>query len=113
MPRDIRLYLEEVIEAISKIERFTEDMDFNDFKNDEKTRDAVITNLLIIGEAIRNVPEDIRTKYPDIEWRKIVGLRDVLIHSYFGIDIEIIWDIITNKAPELKKNIRTILNSSI
>ncbi|MBM4324677.1 MAG: DUF86 domain-containing protein [Deltaproteobacteria bacterium] len=71
--------------------------------------DAVVRNLEIIGEAIKKLPEDIRLKYPEVEWKKIAGLRDILIHEYFGVDHEIIWDIIQNKLPLLKEQIRQML----
>ena len=73
--------------------------------------DAVVRNLEIIGEAIKKIPDEIRAKYPDVEWKKIAGLCDILIHEYFGIDTEIIWDVILNKLPALAGQIRKILNA--
>ncbi|HEC86588.1 MAG TPA: DUF86 domain-containing protein, partial [Thermoplasmatales archaeon] len=66
-------------------------------------QDGVIRNLEIIGEAVKNLPDDIKKDYPEVEWRKIAGLRDILIHAYFGVDLEVIWDIVKNKVPELKR----------
>ena len=72
---------------------------------DEKTVDAVVRNLEIIGEAVKNITEEIRKEYNDIEWRKIAGLRDILIHHYFGINLPIIWDIVTRKIPPFSQDI--------
>ena len=73
----------------------------------------MIRNLEIIGEAVKQLPADIKRKYHKIEWKKIAGLRDILIHAYFGVDIEILWDIIKTKLPELKKETHNILNNKI
>ncbi len=78
-------------------------MTYEDFENDERTVDAVIRNLEIIGEAARNIPDEFRNKYSDIPWRRIVGLRNVVIHEYFGVDLENIWEIIVNDFTEFKK----------
>ncbi len=111
MPRDYKVYFKDILEAINKIERYTKDVKYEDFKNNDLIQDGVIRNLEIIGEAVKNVPQDIKRNYPEIEWRKIAGLRDILIHAYFGIDIEIIWDIVENKVPELKRIIEKILSN--
>jgi len=73
-------------------------------------QDGVVRNLEIIGEAVKNIPEDIKRNNPDVEWRKIAGLRDILVHAYFGIDVEVVWDIVKNKVPELKEKIEKILS---
>jgi len=109
MPRDYKIFLEDILDAIQKINVYTADLSFEKFKNDPKTLDAVIRNLEVIGEAIKNIPEEIRTQYPDIEWKKIAGLRDILIHEYFGANIKIIWDVKQNKLPRFEKHIKRIL----
>jgi len=110
MSRDYKVYFEDILEAISKIRLYTEHLLLQTFSDDSKTLDAVVRNLEVIGEAVKKVPEDIRLRYPDVEWKKIASLRDVLIHEYFGVDREMIWDIIQNKLPLLEKQIKQILN---
>ena len=109
MSRDYKIYLEDILTAIDKIQSYTQNISFEKFSEDEKTLDAVVRNLEILGEAIKNVPEEIRKKHPDIEWKKISGLRDILIHEYFGVDKDIIWDVLQHKLPLLQKQIKMIL----
>ncbi len=110
MPRDYKVYLEDILEAIGKISRYTVGLSQEAFSKDERTLDAVVRNLEVIGEAIKKVPGKIRSKHPEVEWKKIAGLRDILIHEYFGIDVAIIWDIVQNKLPVLEKQINQILS---
>jgi len=86
-------------------------MSYDEFVEDEKTYDAVVRNREIIGEAAKNVPEDIRVRCPGIEWRKISGLRDVIAHEYFGIDNDILWDIIQNKVESLQQEVRRVMEA--
>src|SRR5262245_45363032 len=86
MPRDFEVYLEDIRQAIGKIRRYTEGLTRDAFEQDDKTLDAVIRNLEIIGEAAKIVPDSVRASYPAIEWRKIAGLRDILAHQYFEVD---------------------------
>ncbi len=79
--RDVRLFLYDILECIEKIEKYTKDMDFDDFVKNDLVVDAVIRNLEIIGEALKNIPEDFRSKYPDIPWKKIGGFRNIVIHE--------------------------------
>ena len=87
---------------------YTQGLTMETFSKDAKTFDAILRNLEIIGEASKKIPNEICSQYPEIEWKKIAGLRDILIHFYFGIDDEIVWDVIQNKLPELEKQIREI-----
>jgi uncharacterized protein with HEPN domain len=105
MPRDFEVYLEDIRHALTKIQRYTAGMTRNGLAEDSKTLDAVIRNLEIIGEAAKMIPEPIRAEYPNVEWKKISGLRDILAHHYFEVDLDIVWDIVQNKLPELERDL--------
>ena len=109
MHRDYRVYLNDILTAISKIEKYVNGLSSQEFTRDEIRIDAVVRNLEVIGEATKHVPEEVRRKYPFIEWKKFSGLRDILIHEYFGIDLDILWDIVKNKIPALKIDVNKIL----
>jgi uncharacterized protein with HEPN domain len=108
MPRDSRVYLDDILAAISKIGRYTDRLSRDSFASDDKTIDAVIRNLEVIGEAVKHLPAELRARDPGIDWQKIAGLRDILIHQYFGIDLDILWDIVQNKLPPLAAAVRTL-----
>jgi len=83
--REYSLYLKDILEAMASIEKFVAGMEFEDFKNDDRTSSAVIRKFEIIGEAIKHIPDEIRNKYPQIKWKQMAGMRDRLIHFYFGV----------------------------
>ena len=112
MFRDYRLYLDDIIEAVRRIKEFTNSMGFDDFEADIKTQDAVVRNLEIIGEASGRLPEEVRLSAPEIEWRKIVGIRNILAHEYFGISLPIIWDVAQNKLDELSDTCLRLISES-
>ncbi|MCK5149828.1 DUF86 domain-containing protein [Candidatus Pacearchaeota archaeon] len=110
--RDCKLYLNDVLRAIKKIEEYTaKTLNFKEFMKQRIIVDAVIRNLQIIGEAVKNIPIKLRRKYPDVEWKKIAGLRDIITHAYFGVEENLIWDIVANKLPKLKKDVDEILKN--
>ncbi len=109
MSRDYELYLEDILTACARILRYTEGIDFDRFTNDDLVYDAVLRNIEIIGEAAKNVPMEIRLQHPDVDWRRIAGMRDIVAHRYFSIHDEIVWDVIQNKIPELQTAIRRII----
>lgn len=112
MPRDYRLFLDDILAAISKIQEYTADLDYSAFIKDSKTQDAVVRNLEIIGEAAGRLPETVRLEAPEIEWRKIVGLRNILAHEYFGVSVPVVWDIVQNKIDPLKSSCRALLDKT-
>jgi uncharacterized protein with HEPN domain len=108
MSREESLSLADVQESCEKVIRFTKGMTYKDFVPNELHFDPVLRNLEIIGEAVKNISEETRQKYPDVKWRKIAGFRDIVIHQYFGVDDETVWDIVKNQIPDLLKIVKTI-----
>jgi uncharacterized protein with HEPN domain len=105
LPRDSEVWLDDILAAAEKIARYLDGLDRAAFSRDEKTADAVIRNLEIIGEATKQVPPDVRARAPEIDWQKVAGLRDVLIHAYFGVDLDIVWEVATAKVPPLAASV--------
>lgn len=110
MQRTYKVYLIDILEAIQSIKEYTKDISFKDFRENKMVRDAVTRNLEVIGEAVKNIPDEIKDKHPETSWRKVAGLRDRLIHKYFEVDVEILWDIIEYELPDLKNKISEILH---
>ncbi|MEX2427878.1 MAG: DUF86 domain-containing protein [Bacteroidales bacterium] len=108
--RDTILLFEDMLESAQKIKRYTKDLDFDAFISDDKTIDAVVRNFEIIGEAANHFDLDIRDKFPEIEWNRIRGFRNRIVHEYFGIDYEIVWTIIESYLDELIDWLEKIIN---
>ena len=106
--REPDLLLEDIRAALARIERYTSTIDRGQFLSDERTIDAVARNLEIIGEAVRLLPNEFKSKYPDIPWVQIAGLRNRIVHDYFGLDLEIIWQILQTSLPDLKRRLEVI-----
>lgn len=113
MSRSLRLFLEDILTATHKIERYTQGIGLETLKADEKTFDAVLHNLQIIGEAAKQIPSEVRALAPETEWRKIAGLRDIIAHSYFQVEPEIVWDIVCHKIIPLRESVSRLLESEI
>jgi len=105
----VREYFQHILDEITYVQHHAHGLDKGTFLQDETRKRAYVRSLEIIGEAIKQIPEPIRQKYPAIEWRAMAGMRDRLIHGYFGVDYEIVWDVIATKFPTLEQAIRALI----
>ena len=110
MKKDPRVFLEHILECIDLVASYTADITKDEFLGERVKQDAVIRRIGVIGEAAKNLPADIRERYPDIPWREIMGTRDKLIHDYLGVDLEITWVVAKERLPELRGQVERILS---
>ena len=108
MKRDIGLFIEDILKSIKNIEEFSKNLNREKFSKNNLRQSAIIRQLEIIGEAVKNIPLSFREKYPQIVWKDIAGFRDILSHAYFGVNLERVWNIIENDLPKLKEEINKI-----
>lgn len=108
--RNYIFYLEDMLLSMNRIEEYTEGLDFKRFKLNYMVVDAVIRNFEVIGEASKNIPPEIKHKYPEIPWGKMYGLRNMISHEYFGIDYEMLWEIAKNNLPENQADLQEIIS---
>ena len=109
MSRDVKIFLEDILVNIEKIEGFITGLNKVEFAEDEKTHETVVRKLEIIGEAVKQIPEQVRLLAPDVEWKKIAGARDIFIHAYWSVNIGRVWNMINEELPVLKTAIKNIL----
>ena len=107
--RGWKLFVMEIMESINKIEEYIEGLNYEQFVRDEKTKDAVVRNLEIIGESANQIPKEIQQKFSNVPWAQIIAMRNRMIHGYFAIDYRIVWDIVKIDIPLLKKELELIL----
>ncbi|HEX2869004.1 MAG TPA: DUF86 domain-containing protein [Ignavibacteriales bacterium] len=110
--RDWKILFEDILDSINKISTYTKDCEFDDFASSSLVVDAVVRNIEIIGEASKNVPEAVKLSAPEIPWNKMAGIRNRIVHEYFGVDISIIWFIVTNELPQLKVRIQSYISEN-
>jgi len=109
--RDISLYAKDILEAMEKAERFIGSMSYEDFVADERTNYAVVKCIEIIGEAVKNIPNPVRSKFRDIPWQDMAGMRDKVIHIYFGVKLDQVWLAVKEDIPQLKPLIKQVIEA--
>lgn len=112
MKKDITVFLKHILESIEAIEEYKQDLSEEGFYNSREKQDAVLRRLEVIGEAVKNLPGDFKKQHPDIAWSKAMATRNILIHHYFGVDLKIVWDTITESLPSFKEQIKNLLVES-
>ena len=111
MKKDPKVFIGHIIESIELIERYSEKLTPETFKKDQGMQDAIIRRLEIIGEAVKNIPSAFKAKYSEIPWKQMAGMRDILIHEYFDVDLPLTWAVVKRELPTVKQKLEKLLNS--
>lgn len=109
--RSSKLFLEDILDAMSRIEQYTKNLSFADVEKNTMLTDALVKNFIIIGEATNNIPQEITEKFPHIPWKRMIGLRNIVIHDYYETDLPMLWDIVKNYLPETKTQIAAMIEN--
>jgi len=112
MKKEPLIFIEHILDSIERIESYTKNLTKEKLTKDVKIQDAIIRRIEIIGEAAKNLPTDFRNKYPEVEWGDIIRTRDKITHHYFGVDLDIVWDIVKKDLPDLKGKIKLVLKEA-
>ena len=112
MKRDIRLYFDDILESIEKIEEYTKGLTEKKFSRNSQLQDAILRRFAIIGEAVKHLPKEFKDKHKQIPWRQIAGARDIFVHEYFGVKLERVWKTIQEDLPELKKLVKRLVSNN-
>ena len=110
MTRNVNLYLQDIWESILAIEEYAQGLSKEAFGENRQSQDAIIRRFEVLGEAVKNISEDYKNKHPEIPWKEMAGMRDILIHEYFGVNIDRVWETIKKDLPPLKKNLSNLIN---
>lgn len=108
-PKEPIIFIEHIVQCIEDIKSYTKDVEKEEFFENTQKQDAVVRKIEIIGEAVKNLPESIRKKYPEIPWKSIAGMRDILIHEYFNVDLKYAWKVVKMEIPKLERQIKNLL----
>ena len=106
--RRMLLFINDILKSLEKIEEYSAGLSFEELKENQMAVDAIIRNFEIIGEAVKYIPNEIKEKFKDIPWKDIIGMRDILIHQYFGEDLDLTWEVVKEEIPKLKKQINSL-----
>lgn len=112
MSREHELYLRDILHAVERVLGYTRGLRREDLERDPQALDAVLFNLMVVGEAVKRIPDEVREQHPEVAWRQIGRFRDVVVHHYFSLDLDIVWDIIETKLEPLAEQVRRLLEQT-
>ena len=108
MKRDLKVYVDDILESIEKIENYIHNVGEEDFSKNHQLQDAVLRRIAVIGEAVKHIPQDVKNRHPEIPWKEISGMRDILIHEYFGVMLHRVWSTLKKDLPKFKDEMKVL-----